>query len=64
MTFDGASAAAPVDAIVVGAGVAGLYSIYLLRERGLTVQGPATKLYSLAVRRFASMCNFLKKVIL
>ena len=33
------SAATEYDAVVVGAGVAGLYQIYRLRERGLAVRG-------------------------
>ena len=34
-----ATPAARVDAIVIGAGVAGLYQVYRLREMGLSVQG-------------------------
>ncbi|MBR0839674.1 NAD(P)/FAD-dependent oxidoreductase [Bradyrhizobium liaoningense] len=35
---NGAHATAKVDAVVVGAGVAGLYQLYRLREQGLTVR--------------------------
>jgi cation diffusion facilitator CzcD-associated flavoprotein CzcO len=37
---DGGSSAAPLqlDAAVIGAGVAGLYQLYLLRQQGLTVK--------------------------
>ncbi|WP_228720734.1 flavin-containing monooxygenase [Nitrogeniibacter mangrovi] len=41
-TDDPEQATAHFDAIVIGAGVAGLYQVYRLREMGLTVQGYET----------------------
>ena len=39
LTADAPSATTTLDALVIGAGVAGLYQVYQLRELGLNVHG-------------------------